>query len=53
MVRARGWASRRLSQCHYVIDVAYHEDHCQVRDRTLDPAFLKATTHLIPNTFGA
>ena len=22
------------NQCHHVLDVTYHEDHCQVRDRT-------------------
>jgi len=22
------------NQCHHALDVTYHEDHCQVRDRT-------------------
>ena len=26
--------SRRQNQYHHVLDVTYHEDHCQVRDRT-------------------
>ena len=30
----RSGDSRRQNQCHHVLDVTYHEDHSQVRDRT-------------------
>ncbi len=47
------------NQCHHLLDVTYHEDHCQVREKAaahnlcLDPAFrTKATQHIF-HGFGA